>query len=371
MAKARKKLLPKDFGEILREGDLATLKAVFDQCEIDARGGYTKQTALAYAGCPDDLTRWLVEQGADLAARDSYGETPLHSRASHWQGEIGLLLELGADPHARDSRGHTPLHSAARAGNVEAVRRLLAHGARTDVLDNRQLTPLELALQECSNARLESVAAVAELLLGPPLPKATGLLALAKGILGGGQDKGRVTPAMKAAVQRIGTDFEFHRAGFNPDMLAATSAALDRLYGLFDVPPVPRRVVHDGKAPIRAKATRWQDAHQELWALLVPSSGAAATVQGEVIRIAGKIGDEVDRNGGANWDADFETMGEAFLRHVGSGAPLPEAERARAARAVREVRRRDGAAGELCELAVGWVALNPRPVTLPPPDYAR
>lgn len=371
MAKAKRKLLPKDFDALLREGDLEKLRAVFDQCEIDARGGYTKHTALAYYGCPDDLVRWLVAQGADINARDNYEETPLHERAGHFQGDIAVLLELGADIAARDSRGRTPLHNAARVGNVEGARLLLAQGAQADALDNSRLTPLGLALAECSNARIESVAAIAALLLDVPAPKATGLRGLAGRILGRGDGKTPVTSEMKGAVQRIGTDFEFHRTGFNPDFLEATSAALDRLYTLFGVPPVPRRVVHDGKAPIRATSARWQDRHQELWALLVPSSGAATTVQGEVIRISGRIGDEIDRNGGGNWDADFKRMGEAFLRHVASGAPLPEDEQGRATRAVAEVRRRDGATTELCELAVNWVALNPRPVALAPPDYAR
>jgi hypothetical protein len=105
---------------------------------------------------------------------------------------------------------------------------------------------------------------------------------------------------MQALVQRIGTNFEFHRAGFAADKVDATSEALDKLYALFDVPPVPRRTLHDGKSPITANAVRWEERYQELWKLLVPSSGAAATAQGEVIRISGRISDELERNGGAN-----------------------------------------------------------------------
>src|SRR4029077_20639651 len=97
---------------------------------------------------------------------------------------------------------------------------------------------------------------------------------------------------------RIGGDFEFHRAGFNRDLMNATSAALDKLYLLFGVPPVPPRILHDGKSLIVARSARWEDQHQELWELLVPSSGAAATVQGEVVRIAGRTCDELERTGG-------------------------------------------------------------------------
>jgi hypothetical protein len=64
-------------------------------------------------------------------------------------------------------------------------------------------------------------------------------------------------------------------------------------------------------------------------------------------------------------------MARAFLAHVGSGAPLPEAELGRAAQLVAEVTHREGAGGDLCELAVHWVRLNPAPAVLPPPGYAR
>ena len=60
MAKAKKKLLPKDFEALLIAGDLEALRAVFETCDVNARGGYSKQTALAYHECPDDLAIWLV-----------------------------------------------------------------------------------------------------------------------------------------------------------------------------------------------------------------------------------------------------------------------------------------------------------------------
>ncbi|WCM26190.1 hypothetical protein NDN01_19595 [Sphingomonas sp. QA11] len=130
---------------------------------------------------------------------------------------------------------------------------------------------------------------------------------------------------MRAFVTRIGTDFEFHRANFNKDSRDAASTAPDRLYALFDVSPVRCRALHDGRSPIVATADRWQDRHQQLWVLLVPSSGAAASVQGEVIRISGRIADELDGNGGANWDAQYRAMADAWLAHVGSGKALPPA----------------------------------------------
>ncbi|WP_028601004.1 ankyrin repeat domain-containing protein [Ottowia thiooxydans] len=373
MAKAKKKLLPKDFTTQLEAGDLDALKAVFDSCDVNARGGIFKQSALAFNECPDELVRWLVTQGADLSTPDSYGQTPLHARAGHWQGRIEVLLELGADVHSGENVRGTPLHMAAGIGNIHTARLLLNHGARVAALDGQGLTPLVYALQRCSNAGIEGMAAMAELLLEAaqaqaPKSARTFVDRIFKRRL---EHPTPVTPEMKAHVQRIGTEFEFHRAGFNPDSVDATSVALEKLYALFDVPPVPRRTTHDGKSPIIANATRWQDQHQELWELLVPSKGAADTVQGEVVRISGRIRSELEGNGGVNWDASFKKMADAFLAHVASGVALPESALAEAREIVSEVKGQRGDTERLCALAVEWVGLNPKPEKLSTPSYHR
>ncbi|ALM85996.1 ankyrin repeat domain-containing protein [Bordetella sp. N] len=356
MPKARKKTLPKDFEELLEAGDAAAIRAVFESSEVNARGGIWKQTALAFNELPDEVAAWLVENGADIAAADQYGATPLHARSGHWQGRIAILLTLGADPNAVDPKGNTPLHKAAAIGNVRTAQVLLEHGARVDATNNQGATPLVHALRQCSNAKIEEITGVADLLLNAPAQTQGGTV---------------ITQEMRDCVQRIGTDFEFHRDNFNPDSVEATSAALDKLYLLFDVPPVPRRVAYDGKSPIVAKAATWEERHQELWELLVPSSGAASTMQGEAIRIAGRIARELDGNGGINWDAEFKQMADALLTHFGAGQPLPAPALREAATLVDEVKRKGGDPRRLCELAVEWVALNPAPIALPAPAYRR
>lgn len=371
MPKAKRKLLPKDFDVLLEGGDLTALKAVFDVCDLEARGGYSKQTALSFLNCPDDLARWLVDQGADTESRDSYQRTALHARAASRRGRIDILLELGADIHAVDYQGDTPLHAAAQFANLDAVCLLIGRGARTDALNVAKLTPLEAALLRCSNIDIVPMADIASVLLtaAPQSPK--GLGGLLKAVFHPRESRAAVTPRTQDLVRKIGETFEFHRQGFNPDSVEITSAALDRLYQLFDVTPVPRRILHDGRTPIVARSSDWKDQHEELWAILVPSSGAASTVQGEVIRITGRISNEIDGNGGVNWDTEYGKMAKALLAHLASGASLPPHDLDRARRIVAEVRTRDGAAADLCQLAVQWVALNPAPAPLDPPDYRR
>jgi len=350
MAKARMKTLPKDFELLLEKGTMAELKAVFDICEIDARGGYSKQTALAFDKCPDDLVRWLVALGADLSATDTWGNTPLHHRVRSRRSSIEVLLELGADVNSASSSIGTPLHAAADSHNAAHARLLLQHGARANERNKEQLTPLELALRGCNNIDIEN------------------MVMLAKVLLDAGAEK---TPRMKGFVEEIGKRFEFHRRGFAPECVDAVSRALDELYEIFDVLPVPRRQIHDGNSPVVVKAKTWQTQHQELWNLLVPPKGPAATVQGEVIRISGRISHELDGNGGANWDADYKTMADAFLDHVQSGKPLSPPDLAEAAAIVAEVKRNSGDTARMAELAVSWVMQNLDPVELKPPSYRR
>ncbi len=371
MAKAKRKALPKDFDQSLKTSDLDTLETIFEKVDVNARGGVFKQSALAFNECPDELARWLVEQGADIDFGDNYGETPLHARAGHWQGNIAILLELGADVNHDAGGRATPLHRAAETGNLKAANLLIDHGADPNAKNSQGQSPLVFALQRCSNTHIERLAPMAERLLRvmPVEPEKNSFV---------GRIFGRkptspsaITDEMRELVKKIGANFEFHRAGFNPQMVDAVSNALDRLYSLFDVPPVARRAMHDGKSDIVASAASWQEQHQELWEMLVPSSGAASTVQGEVIRISGRISDELERNGGANWNADYRMMADALLTHVASGNALPSTDLDAAKMTVSEVKSKHGDPAELCRHAVNWVALNPKPVELKAPPYHR
>jgi len=346
-----KMTLPRAFNDLLGEGGVEAVKVALAACHPDARGGYTKQTALAFNQLPDEVALWLIERGADIGAPDGYGLTPLHSRAGHFQGRLEVLLDNGADPLLPDNKGDTPLHKAANVGHAGNVTLLLERGANPDTTNHAGLTPLMKALAESTNASLDTLAAVAEVLV-PHL-------------------NGAVPDEAKTHVTRIGERFEFYRADFNPETVDDASAGLDRLYDLFGVPPVPRRQVYDGRSPIVIKADNWADAHEELWALLVPGSGAASTVQGEVIRLSGKIARELDSNGGINWDADFKKMADALLDYFAAGTPLPEDKKASARDVIAQVKRKGGDTAILFQLAVDWVALNPTPIPLGKVGYRR
>ncbi|WP_343605093.1 ankyrin repeat domain-containing protein [Fluviicola sp.] len=347
---AKRKTLPKDFRELLQQGDLEELKAVFDKCDWNARGGYSKSTALAFDECPHELASWLVENGTDIQAVDNWKNTPLHERSRSVFGNIQSLLELGADVNDASSSIGTPLHAAADSHHVENTKLLLAHGADCNLLNSYGFNPLEQALRSCNNIDIINTVQLAEIYL----------------------DQGiQITEKMKGFVSEIGKRFEFHRGGFNIDSVDEYSIALDKLYVLFGVEPVAKRIIHDGKAPITSSEKTWQKQHQDFWEQLVPSSGPCLTIQGEVIRITGRIANELEGNGGINWDTAYKKMTDAFLTFVQNGTPLPPSELTEVGEIVKAVKQRSGDTYRMSELGVKWVNLNPTPLKLPALDYDR
>ena len=117
---------------------------------------------------------------------------------------------------------------------------------------------------------------------------------------------------------------------------------------------------------------------QSLWDLLVPPKGKAETVQGEVIRIAGRIEYEFLDNGCINWDEDFKKMLDAFLRYVQLGNGFSGDDLSSAELLVHLLKDNgdkgfidDNLTTVLCSCAVAWVKQNPEAIPLLDADYIR
>ena len=68
-----------------------------------------------------EIVRLLMEQGADVTAKDQSLSTPLHLASSLGIPEIvRLLIERGADITAKDGSHRTPLHLACALSRVGA-----------------------------------------------------------------------------------------------------------------------------------------------------------------------------------------------------------------------------------------------------------
>ena len=89
----------------------------------------------------------LLSASADVMARNDYGYTPLHYAYGD-PANIKALLTAGADIMARSKNGLTPLHSAAKFGSSENIQVLLAAGADMMARSKNGLTPLHSAAQD-------------------------------------------------------------------------------------------------------------------------------------------------------------------------------------------------------------------------------
>jgi uncharacterized protein len=85
----------------------------------------------------------LLEKGADVNARDEAGRTALIAASYDGKSKVvELLIEKGADVEAKSSDGSTALISAAGRGQTEVVKLLLKKGATADAKDNFNQTAL-------------------------------------------------------------------------------------------------------------------------------------------------------------------------------------------------------------------------------------
>jgi len=117
---------------------------------------YAGDTALhiAAAGFRFEVARFLIDHGANTAAKNRRGAEPLHyaSDCNTWYpaaqvATIECLVRAGANPNSTDKSGVAPLHRAVRTRCAAAVQALLSAGAKPDLANKNGSTPLHLAVQ--------------------------------------------------------------------------------------------------------------------------------------------------------------------------------------------------------------------------------
>jgi uncharacterized protein len=86
----------------------------------------------------------LIDNGADVDARNNDGIAPLHLAADPEM--VQLLVERGAHIDSKSKQGDTPLHIHCTEPDTEAIiDKLIRLGANVNLLNKSGLTPLDIA----------------------------------------------------------------------------------------------------------------------------------------------------------------------------------------------------------------------------------
>lgn len=115
-----------------------------DPKQVNKRG-HRETTPLITAAWTEryDIIKLLIEKGADINAKDKFGNTPLH-KASGRIETLKMLVKAGVDINAKDGSGRNILY---KARDVETFRFLLGKGADINARDKQENT----ILHNCTN----------------------------------------------------------------------------------------------------------------------------------------------------------------------------------------------------------------------------
>ncbi|KAJ8683287.1 hypothetical protein QAD02_019079 [Eretmocerus hayati] len=140
-----------------------TLRMNFVNCRDDAGRTPLHSIFLQHSAQTNDeiyVIRLLIENGANVNARDCELQTPLHFLSDDVESEaVKHLIKNGADVNAQNLYGETPLHSSfafqaersvidSRLNDPEVISLFLENGADINIVDERGRTWLMINLED-------------------------------------------------------------------------------------------------------------------------------------------------------------------------------------------------------------------------------
>ncbi|XP_065175426.1 poly [ADP-ribose] polymerase tankyrase-like [Sycon ciliatum] len=134
--------------EAAKNGDMETIKSLLTSSnvncrDIDGRMSTPLHFASGYNRIP--VVEHLLQNGANVHAKDKGGLVPLHNACSYGHYEVAeLLVKHGANVNMPDLWKFTPLHEAAAKGKFDICRLLIQNGADAGKKNRDNQTPLDL-----------------------------------------------------------------------------------------------------------------------------------------------------------------------------------------------------------------------------------
>lgn len=122
-----------------------------DAVELFLTAGMPVETAGALSEAVDmgkpEIVKLLLKHGANVNAKDDYGQSLVMTAASNNHPDVlALLIAAGADVSTPNKYRVTPLAVAAEQGHLDAVNMLVAAGAKINARDTAGGTALSVAI---------------------------------------------------------------------------------------------------------------------------------------------------------------------------------------------------------------------------------
>jgi len=299
--------------------------------------------ALARNNLP--VLRKLVTKG-NVNACDEDGFSLLMNAAMDDETDpeaVRLLLERGAEVNAaEEGQQFTALHFAARDNGSEIVGILLEAGADATAVEAEGNTPLHHCL--LGKCDLDAVKLLLEYGAEPKRKNREG--------------DSPVVMAKYAEDKALQKVLRETKAVRKKRPAAAKKSK-----------PAPK------KKPPQKNEAAWVGEHRKLWKALVPARGPAKTLQGELIRLTGKLADEAYRNGNMNWRKEHERAWKFVGRSLRDPDLFSKKQLAEIGRHVRwiiehndiiSVEDQDSPYEILSERAVEWCLARSKPIPFKP-----
>ena len=352
--KKKKKLQSDKLQQIIDSRDMQAFEEFFREYEVTATNvGKSTCNAFYYKNLSAEHIQFLIDNGLNPNSDCGFGYPAISHQASNKEA-VNCLLKNGADiNYVAVQHRECALGRACSTLNVEAVNNLLEANASIDVtadLDKKIL--IDATLAHCDNVFIPKAVEICEMLL---------------------KAGAKTSDKTKKYVSEIGKRYEFLKSSISPELVDVLSKSLLKLYEIFDVAPVAPRVMSNITEEITVKSDRWQEQYEELRQKLVPGRGKAETIQGEMIRIVGKVTYEILDNGGINWDEDYSKMVHSLIGYMKSDDKTDPGFVAETCNLVGDISSNSGKEElyRLTELVVKWVISNPKLEKLGAVEYSR
>jgi ankyrin repeat protein len=150
--------------KIVQSGDIDRLKILIEE-GININTANQAQETLLHIACDcegrnaQQMGRLLIENKADIYAKDIFGYLPLHvaSLQDAMYPIVKWLIDKGVNIDSRCNDGYTPLHLACLARAPGIIALLIAEGADINLISGDGDTPLDLAQQEGAGAIISMI----------------------------------------------------------------------------------------------------------------------------------------------------------------------------------------------------------------------